>query len=241
MQFLWLYWDTRKPKYLMYASLMLSCMPYVHFHSFVALVIVAGFLFCIQFLADPGYWSVIRDWLFFAVPLIILALPQVLWISPVHAGHFLRAQWGWMSGNDPLWLFWLKNLSPHWLVFALAYWMAKPKLKTFYLAFVGLFVVSNILVFQPNDWDNIKLFVWWLLLSCVLAGFFSGTALAAPFLARSFSSDTAVCLDDSHGRGIRLSRTAFELADVFAGRSGAGGLCQGAHPQRRHLSDLRQT
>ena len=101
----------------------------VHFHSFLALLIVAGFLFCIQFLADPGYWSVIRDWLFFAVPLVILALPQVRWISPVHAGHFLRAQWGWMSGNDPLWLFWLKNMSPHWLVFALAYWMATPKLK----------------------------------------------------------------------------------------------------------------
>ena len=94
VQFLWLYWDTRKTKYLIYASLMLSCMPYVHFHSFVALVIVAGFLFCIQYLADPGYWSVIRDWLFFAVPLIILALPQVLWISPVHAGHFLRAAMG---------------------------------------------------------------------------------------------------------------------------------------------------
>ena len=65
VQFLWLFWDTRKTKYLVYASLMLSCMPYVHFHSFVALLMVAGFLFCIQFLADPGYWSVIRDWLFF--------------------------------------------------------------------------------------------------------------------------------------------------------------------------------
>ena len=27
VQFLWLYWDTRKRKYLIYASLMLSCMP----------------------------------------------------------------------------------------------------------------------------------------------------------------------------------------------------------------------
>ena len=172
VQFLWIYWDTRKRNYLVYASLMLSCMPCVHFHSFLALLIVAAFLFCIQFLADPGYWSAIRDWLFFAVPLVILALPQVRWISPVDAGHFLRVQWGWMSGNEPLWLFWLKNMSPHWLVFVLAFWMAKPKLKTFYLAFVGLFVVGNILVFQPNDWDNIKLFVWWFLPGCVLAGFF---------------------------------------------------------------------
>ncbi len=223
VQFLWLFWDTRKTKYLIYASLMLSCMPYVHFHSFVALVMVAGFLFCIQFLADPGYWSVIRDWLYFAVPLIILALPQVLWISPVHAGHFLRAQWGWMSGNDPLWLFWLKNLSPHWLVFALAYWMVTPKLKTFYLAFVGLFVVSNILVFQPNDWDNIKLFVWWFVPSCVLAGFFleqlwlrhswRGAAVAILLFALMTATGAASVYRELHLSWLMFSREDLELAN----------------------------
>ena len=42
VQFLWIYWDTRKRNYLVYASLMLSCMPCVHFHSFLALLIVAA-------------------------------------------------------------------------------------------------------------------------------------------------------------------------------------------------------
>jgi hypothetical protein len=223
VQFLWLYWDTRKPKYLVYASLVLSGMPYVHFHSFVALVIVAGFLFCIQFLADPGYWSVIRDWLSFAVSLIVLALPQVVWISPVHAGHFLHVQWGWMRGNEPLWLFWLKNLSPHLLVFALAYWMAKPKLKTFYLAFVGLFVVSNILVFQPNDWDNIKLFVWWFLLSCVLVGSFldqlwqrhswRGALIAVLLFALMTATGAASVYRELHLSWLMFSREDLELAD----------------------------
>jgi hypothetical protein len=234
VQCFWLYWDTRKPMYLLYASLILSCMPCVHFHSFVALVIVAGFLFSIQYLTDPGYWSVIRDWLVFAVPLIILALPQVLWISPVHAGHFLRVQWGWMSRSEPLWLFWLKNLSPHWLVFALAYWMAKPKLKTFYLAFVGLFVVSNILVFQPNDWDNIKLFVWWLLLSCVLVGSFleqlgrryswRGALVAAVLFVLMTATGAASVNRELHLNWLMFSREDLQLADFVRAHTGKDAL-----------------
>ena len=234
IQFLWLYWDTRKRKYLVYTSLTLSCMPYVHFHSFLALVIVAAFLFCIQFLVDPGYWSVIREWLFFTAPLIILALPQVLLISPAHAGHFLRAQWGWMSGNDSVWLFWLKNMSPHGLVFALAYWMAKPKLKTFYLAFVGLFVVGNILVFQPNDWDNIKLFVWWLLLSCVLTGFFleqlwqrhswRGASVALLLFALMTATGAASVYRELHLSWLMFSREDLELADFVRGHTAKDAL-----------------
>jgi len=234
VQFLWLYWDTQKRKYLVYASLMLSCMPYVHFHSFMALVIVAGFLFCIQFLADPGYWSVIRDWLCFVVPLSALALPQVLWISPAHAGTFLRVQWGWMSGDQPLWLFWLKNLSPHWLVFALAYWMAKAKLKTFYLAFVGLFVVGNVLVFQPYDWDNIKLFVWWFLPSCVLAGFFleqlwlrhswRGASVALLLLGLMTATGAASVYRELHLSWLMFSREDLELADFVRGSTGKDAL-----------------
>ena len=106
----------------------------------------------------------------FAVPLAVVALPQALWIAPTPAGHFLRIQWGWMKGNDPLWLFWLKNLSPHLPVFAVAFYFARPKLKTFYLGFVGLFLLANIVVFQPHDWDNMKLMLWWFLVSCILAG-----------------------------------------------------------------------
>ncbi len=234
VQFLWLYWDTRKRKYLVYTSLTLSCMPYVHFHSFLALVIVAAFLFCIQFLVDPGYWSVIREWLFFTAPLIILALPQVLLISPAHAGHFLRARWGWMSGNDSVLLFWFKNMSPHWLVFALAYWMAKPKLKTFYLAFVGLFVVGNILVFQPNDWDNIKLFVWWLLLSCVLTGFFleqlwqrhswRGASVALLLFALMTATGAASVYRELHLSWLMFSREDLELADFVRGHTAKDAL-----------------
>jgi hypothetical protein len=139
-----------------------------------------------------------------------------------------------MSGNQPLWLFWLKNLSPHWLVFALAYGMAKPKLKTFYLAFVGLFVVGNLLVFQPYDWDNIKLLVWWFLPSCVLAGFFleqlwlrhswRGASVALLLFVLMTATGAASVYRELHLSWLMFSREDLELADFVRGSTGKDAL-----------------
>jgi hypothetical protein len=171
VQFLWCYWEHSDKKYLLYAGVVLSAMPLVHFHSFVALGMAAGFLFVIQLLAEPNSRKqIILNWAVFAIPMAVFSLPQTLWIAPAHAGNFFRIEWGWIKGNEPLWLFWLMDLSPHLPVFVIAFWFAKRRLKTFYLGFVGVFLVANIVVFQPHDWDNMKLMLWWFLLSSVLAG-----------------------------------------------------------------------
>jgi hypothetical protein len=171
MHLLWRYWEQSEKKYLFYAGLTLSTMPLIHFHSFVALGMAAGFLFVIQLIAEPQSWKQTSlSWTVFAVPLVVFALPQTLWIAPVHAGNFFRIEWGWIKGKEPLWLFWFMDLTPHLPVFLIAFWFAKRKLKTFYLGFVAVFLVANIVVFQPHDWDNMKLMLWWFLLSSVLAG-----------------------------------------------------------------------
>jgi uncharacterized membrane protein len=95
--------------------------------------------------------------------------------------------------------------------------------KTFYLAFFGLFVVSNILVFQPNDWDNIKLFVWWFLLSCVLAGFFleqlwrryswRGAFVAILLFALMTATGAASVYRELHLSWLMFSREDLELGE----------------------------
>jgi hypothetical protein len=175
VMFLWLYWERANRNHLFYAGLLLACMPLIHFHSFVALGMVAGFLFLIQLITERHDWrATISAWTLFALPMLVLALPQIVWISPEHAGHFVRLQLGWMKGNESLLGFWFKNLSPHLCIFAIAYWAAKPKLKTFYLGFSGLFVLTNFVIFQPYDFDNLKLMLWWFLFSCVLVGSWLG-------------------------------------------------------------------
>ena len=171
----WIYWRDFGRESLFYAAVLLSCLPLIHFHTFVALAIVAALLLLTELLFVEGRRrsDTARAWSLFSLPMIIIALPQVLWILPGQAGHFLRPTLGWMKGNDSVWWFWLKNMSPHIFIFALAYWFAKPKVKTFYLAFVALFVLSNLVVFQPHDYDNLKLMFWWFLMSCIVTGLMS--------------------------------------------------------------------
>jgi hypothetical protein len=168
----WIYWRDFNRKSLFYAGALLSCLPLIHFHTFVTLGMVGGLLFLIEllFVEDREWRDSVRAWTLFAFPMIVIALPQVLWILPGQPGHFLRPTVGWMNGNDSVWWFWLKNMSPHIFVFALAYGFAKPKMKTFYVAFAGLFLLSNLVIFQPYDYDNLKLMFWWFAMSCVVTG-----------------------------------------------------------------------
>lgn len=187
--FLWRYWNSSNRTNLFYAGLLLSSLPLIHFHTFVALTIVAGLLVLIELLLEGKEWSpTFRAWLWFSLPMIILALPQVLWILPRQPGHFLRPVYGWMNGKESVWWFWLKNMSPHLFIFALACCFVKPKVRTFNLAFVGLFAISNLVIFQPHDYDNLKLMFWWFLLSSILTGL-----MLDAFVRRS------------HGLGLSLS------------------------------------
>lgn len=232
---LWLYWDTSRQKFLLLAGFVLSLMPLIHFHSFVALTLVAGFLSVIQFVAEPRKWkTTLESWLIFILPLLAIALPQASWILPAGGGGFLRTQYGWMKGEDWLFVFWLKNLSPHLFVFAFAYWFAKPKLKSFFIAFILLFVLGNVVIFQPWVFDNVKLFFWSILVGCILSGFlfaelyrryrFRGLTLALFLFLAMTGTGVASVWRESHLSWRIFSTQQIELAKFIRERTSKDAL-----------------
>jgi hypothetical protein len=179
---LWRYWERGTKNHLFYAGLLLSLMPLIHFHSFAALAIAAAFLFLIDLEVKPRSWkNLVASWAGFALPLLLIALPQVIWIAPHHTAPFLRWQLGWMKKDDSLAVFWLKNLSPHLFVFTAAFLVVEERFRQFWYAFVGVFLLTNLVVFQPHDFDNMKLMLWVFLVSCV------GTAALFATLRRRYS------------------------------------------------------
>ena len=171
--FLWRYWDSRKKNYLLYSGISIGCLPMVHTHTFVALILVAGFLVLIQLFEDTkNFKSLVRDWTYFALPVILIGLPQFAYIFPWGKEGFTKYNFGWMKGDDSIWVFWSKNLSPHIYVFILAFIIAGNKLKKFMVAFLGVFILANLFLFQPHDYDNMKLMLWPFLISTILFGLF---------------------------------------------------------------------
>ena len=80
---------------------------------------------------------------------------------------------GWVSGADwPPW-FWVKNTGLFWplLLLALLSPLAlRGRVRLLIAPFSLVFLVVNLIKFQPWDWDNSKLLVFWYMASAVAVG-----------------------------------------------------------------------
>jgi len=170
------------------AGVLTGLLPWFHVHSLLVLALVTI------------TWAVLWPrpaWLLFAAAVFLLAIPRLAAVIPgdvsAPAGlHYPRLDLGWLanaglSGFDLLTLpvvwgwFWIKNtgLFIPLLGIALLTRFALPARSRLMLApFLTVFVVANLVVFQPWDWDNTKVLVLWYLASGV------GVAALLVFVAR---------------------------------------------------------
>jgi hypothetical protein len=117
--------------------------------------------------------------------MLVLAVPRLLMAVPGDAGAPLAHQYpqlmaGWMSQFDPPFSgydlppwFWLKNTGLFWpllLVALLSPLALRGRVRLLMAPFVLLFLVANVIKFQPWDWDNSKLLVFWYMASAVAVG-----------------------------------------------------------------------
>ncbi|HYN85588.1 MAG TPA: hypothetical protein VER32_10055, partial [Pyrinomonadaceae bacterium] len=145
------------------AGCLAGLLPLFHMHTYAAVGLVSGFLFCLR----PR-----RAWLAFWTPAVVLALPSILNVLE-HAAEsgFVRLQPGW-RGHAEGWrwpLYWLANVGPPALLALPAWAEAAPPWRKFYAAFVLLLVLTLVVVVSPNDYDNMKLMLYWHAATSVLA------------------------------------------------------------------------
>lgn len=150
------------------AGLVAGLLPLAHLPTMLALAVVTPFLV----LAFPSL-----GWTGFFVTWMAVAIPQLVMQqggAPGALAH-LRVQLGWIGNQEPfpaMWLvFWAKNLG--WfgplVLLALAGRRMMPRMpRAFLLAFGAIFLVANAVVFQPWDWDNHKMLIWWFLAVAIL-------------------------------------------------------------------------
>ena len=115
----------------------------------------------------------VRNWLIFAAVAVVVTLPQVLW-QQSDGGAISAIRWdttGFTDGpvSSIVW-YWLKNLGliP---VFVAAGLLMRRSLATgprrLLLACMPVFVIANVVAFQPFASDNVKLISLWLLAGSV--------------------------------------------------------------------------
>lgn len=156
--------EDRERRLFVAAGIVAGLLPFAHLGTLLSFAILMPALV----LAFPT-----RRWIGFLATWAAVGLPQVLFQQGGGPGALsaLRFKPGWVAAPDSWVWFWAKNLGAFLplLGFALARRGLMPRPGARFLwPFMGLFAVANVVIFQPWDWDNTKVLVWWYLASCVL-------------------------------------------------------------------------
>jgi hypothetical protein len=118
---------------------------------------------------------VLRHWLAFLGPALVLGVPVIVALLP--PGDAMRVQLGWMANSNGhhdgvLW-FWLKNTGlfiPLLLAANLRRGLLPKGLAVAFAPIWLWFVVPNIVVFHPWEWNNTHYFAFWTLFGSLLIG-----------------------------------------------------------------------
>ncbi len=179
---------------LVVAGMLTGMLPYIHAHSFMVTSFVILSLALVLLLAMRGVK--LRELVYIFAPLIALALPQVLSIRAGVTAGFFNFYPGWTDANRSIitamnWSslpavicssaetavllisFWAENAGALIILACLGLLKAREsgnsRLLLFYLPFLALFLLSNVVKYQPWYFDNYKVFIYWLAVSAALA------------------------------------------------------------------------
>ena len=146
-------------KYLLLAGILAGLMPLLHAHGFFSIMMVSAVMALVFF-----SW----DWLAFFIPAGVLALPQAWWLSGTGTKTSLfKPHLGWATG-DNFSKFLALNFGLFLLALLIAFFFQSARTRRFYAPFLLCFIVPNVVLLAPWPWDNIKVLLYWYLLSCPL-------------------------------------------------------------------------
>lgn len=168
-----LLWFKPKRRLIIASAVLIGLLPLFHAHTFIALMIASPFCLLYLFLEQKRKNFDWRSWVLFFIIIFIAVFPLLLFFRPDTSNSFIRFTFGWMAKGDNLALYWLKNLGVFLLLLLFALFSKRvPKsLKFWYLPFISLFIVPNIILFSPWEFDNHKFFHLWYLVSSFLVAY----------------------------------------------------------------------
>lgn len=175
-------------------------MPMIHTHTFLSLGLLSGgwfFAFLPKAKRQGNLKPLIQNYVLYGVVCMALALPQLIeWaFDAAGSGRYLWLNLGWEHGEKNWLWFWLVNGG---VVFCLTVpmmvFLRGDRARLFWGA-AALFILANIVSFQPNPYDNNKLmYIWYMVVDVLVSAWLwellekvrpqaLGTGLAAAVLA----------------------------------------------------------
>jgi hypothetical protein len=150
-----------------------GAMPMIHTHSFLALgVLSAAWFFC----ALPGakksgqIKALVRGYVLYGAVCLALAAPQFFkWtMDSVSGGRMLQWNLGWIAGEQNWLWFYIVNCGVVFLAMWPMLFFLKGEKRGLFIGAAAIFVLANLVAFQPNLYDNNKLLYIWYMITDIL-------------------------------------------------------------------------
>lgn len=142
----------------------------------LALCVLLGIYLLVRHIVANGYRKLLQTWGIYLICVLILALPQLLFWTFGHVignTNMLRGHFNWSNQGDFYLWFYLKNMGLP-LILGIAGICAKRKSITpLLMPILVIWFVIELIVFQPNVYDNNKLLYIAYLFLCVIAADYS--------------------------------------------------------------------
>nr|MBP7768749.1 hypothetical protein [Candidatus Woesebacteria bacterium] len=145
-------------------AVLLGATPFFHIHTFFVLCGVLAWFVLLDVLSHR---SRLRDWLVPGLIATCCAMPQLYWqFSGNFTSGFTRFVWGWYFNGENGIQFWIRNLGMEFFtalfggIYLLKTKKIHPLVGLLVLPLTALFIISNYIIFQPNEWDNTKFFLY---------------------------------------------------------------------------------
>jgi|GEM_PF-743569 len=154
-------------------SILIGLIPFFHVHTFIVLFPLLSWCTITLFLTKRISWKILCTIIGLSA---IIASPQIYWqFFHTFSESFIKLQFGWMSGDTRIIIFWLRNWglsSVLWIITAYFAVFSKQlkSLRILIIPLLILFILTNIIIFQPHDYDNMKLMLFAYLIVCLTSG-----------------------------------------------------------------------
>jgi hypothetical protein len=166
-------------KYFIPLGIMAGGLPIIHTHSFLALGCISAVLLLYvlyKTVKDKDKnMSTLKFFLLFGIIAVVLALPQLIAFTfqqTSTASGFLRIHFNWINEMDNYFWFYIKNFGLIYILAVPAFLYANTKQKLLCAGGLFLWTLSEIIEFQPNNYDNNKLIFIAFFFLCGISGNF---------------------------------------------------------------------
>lgn len=144
--------------------------PMIHTHSFLALGIVSAVWFVMDLFTYRFEKKRTVAWLIYGILACALAAPQLFLFTFRQASEssLVRIHLNWANETDSYLWFYIKNLGLIFLLMPAAFLILPKRDKKIYAGAIAIWLVAELIEFQPNNYDNNKLLFVWFAFTCAL-------------------------------------------------------------------------